>query len=95
MKALLAALGMALAATVVAPVAHADEASFVQDMSDAGFTNGDGAKAEVAVGMQICSNLLAGATNYSEAHRLYLDSKLNSESEADQFVHIAIKDLCP
>lgn len=94
MRTLLVAVALAVS-VAIAPVANADEVSFVEDMNDAGFTNDNGYKAEVAVGMHICSELLAGDTSWHQAHSLYLTSRMRTESEAQQFVNIAIKDLCP
>ncbi len=95
MKTLLAFLAAAAMIIVGVPAAHADEASYVADMDAAGFTNGDGTKAEVAVGMGICSELLAGDTSEHQAQQLFEQSKMTSMDEARKFVKIAIADLCP
>lgn len=75
-------------------LAHADDASFLEDMEAAGFYNDGGNGAEIAVGHDICRELANGWTSAQAVRDLWMTGKMD-EDGATQFVSIAIKDLCP
>jgi hypothetical protein len=74
--------------------AHADnEAKFLSDMEAAGFDNGNGNGAEIALGYDICSEIAGGWSPMRAADDLWKNSKLDQYG-ATQFVGITISDLC-
>lgn len=79
---------------LLAEPAHADEVSFLSDMEAAGFHNGSGNGAEIAVGHGICADVASGKSRQAVIQDLWLSSKLEQD-EAVQFVNIALRDLCP
>jgi len=76
-------------------VARADVQTYLQDMEDAGFENGEGNAAEIAVGRNICEEVAGGLSRNQAATELWESSKFDSKADAEQFVDISIRDLCP
>jgi hypothetical protein len=97
------ALGMGLAfiaglcgSVGFASLAHADEGSFVRDMTAAGYSDvHGGTQAMIDVGHYICGELANGMTESQAAAQLYGEAQLTSMASAQEFVTITVKDLCP
>ena len=91
-----ALVGAAITATVgLASPAHADASSFLVDVTNLGFYNGNGANAELNVGYDVCHDLDSGQTPNQVIRSYWLETGIPTLSEADQFVGIAARDLCP
>jgi hypothetical protein len=91
---------LAIAAALLGGAAHGigvaradNEGNFLYDMEAAGFNNGGGNGAEIAVGYDICSEIAGGWSPTRAADDLWKVSKLD-QVDAKQFVRIAIRDLC-
>ena len=88
----LAAAGLLLASGATA---QADADTFLNDAHAAGFFNGDGNLAMIGVGESVCSDMAKGTSPSDEAHALWIISGMTDQDTAQQFVDIAVKDLCP
>jgi hypothetical protein len=94
---LIGAGGIAAAAILHAPQAHADTATdqFLQDAHSIGFTaNSD--QHLIGVGYQVCSAMAAGNTASDIAEIIYINTDWTvSLQDAQLFTLTAITDLCP
>lgn len=75
--------------------AHADTVSFLTDLKAVGFGDSDGNSTMIAAGYQACQELAAGVSPSALARQIFTSSELDSLFAAQQFVTIAIHDLCP
>ncbi|WP_131805960.1 DUF732 domain-containing protein [Mycobacterium alsense] len=81
---------------IAAPV-HADTTQFLADVQNAGFTDGSfGATGLEEMGAFVCAQMDQGADPVVVAERMYANTPPNfSQDATDQFIAIAIRDLCP
>ncbi|MGH9207951.1 MAG: DUF732 domain-containing protein [Acidimicrobiales bacterium] len=80
-----------------APDAHADTTQFLNDVQAAGFSDGSlGATGLEEEGAWVCAQMDQGQEPGAVANEVYTLTPPNfSRSSTDQFVAIAINDLCP
>jgi len=80
----------------VAGPAHADatNAQYLSDIQAAGFTAATGQGPLLRLGHGMCDEMDAGASSASMVNELYHGGAL-TQDRAQQFVMIAIRDLCP
>jgi len=75
--------------------ADSDTERFIRDLSNAGFANTGGAKAEIAEGSTACMELASGWTVQQAAQNFFKHNPSLSLAQASRFVEISIADLCP
>ena len=93
---LVGAGGIAAAAILHAPQAHADDATdtFLQDARSIGFINPD--QLLIGIGYQVCSALAAGNSGSDIAETIYLSTDWTvSLQDAQLFTLAAVNNLCP
>lgn len=91
-----AAVGVVLSRVGNAASAHADDVTFLSDLKEAGFDNDNGGNSSlITAGHDMCNALAEGSSRSVVAKELFEDSKMDSLADSQQFVGIAIKDLCP
>jgi len=95
-KAIGAAVLAGAGLTVLAPTAHADDATdeFRYDMRSAGLRNHNGDTVEISLGVRVCTELSQGIRPLAVTREIYRGSQL-SRYGGGQFVAISVKDLCP
>lgn len=99
-----------MAALICAPLAAADpalnsdEKQFISDLADAGQVGEGGAAGAVRAGWQVCNDVSSGVDNDQVAIRIAQASASAPSgpgqtnltlSDAQEFVSIALSDLCP
>lgn len=86
-----------LASLLIAAPTHADTTQFLADVQNAGFTDGSfGATGLEEMGAGVCAQMDQGVDPVVVAQQMYADTPVNfTQVETDQFVAIAIRDLCP
>ena len=92
------AVGAVVLGMVAAPVAQADEDSFVQHVRAIGFTTTSGDDSGlITAGMGVCSLAGEGLSRDSmnQAAEDTLSDRGYSVAQADQFVGYSLTDLCP
>jgi hypothetical protein len=93
-------LGFATAVGVLSSIghavpAHADDVTFLSDLKEAGFENDNGNSRLIVAGHGVCGELAQGTSSSAVAKQAFEESNMDSLADAQQFVGIAIKDLCP
>ncbi|AKF15219.1 hypothetical protein SEA_SHEDLOCKHOLMES_42 [Mycobacterium phage ShedlockHolmes] len=91
----LALSAAAAAALTFAPVAHADESTYLSDLAEVGLhTNGEARTKALTLGYTLCSALYGGAVTTDLADFVERQTSLNWR-EADRVAVAAQLDLCP
>jgi uncharacterized protein DUF732 len=93
-------IGLAAAVGVLSSIghaapAHADDVAFLSDLKENGFENDDGNGRLIVQGHGVCNELAGGASSLAIAKEVFEGSQMDSMADSEQFVGIAIKDLCP
>jgi hypothetical protein len=105
MKKIMVGVVATAAAIALAPMAHADEQSYLNDLAAAGITSTNGPQALINAGYLVCDDLRKGASYIHETERLIAMSAVGAQRGRDtpiltpeQAATIAGKadtDLCP